>query len=285
MTIENNPVGDGGQASEPQPFSLNDDGTVNIPDGDSMTSVSVEELGKGFMRQSDYTRKTQDLALQRKDLASAQQLYDQLQANPHGMVTALADQLGVQLPQAPAPQTQNNRHDDDWDSGGWDEGTQPAPQQEDPRVTQMMDMFTQLQSQLNQVATNQARTSVETELDGVVAGLAEIGVQVEDSAAIVRFAKDRNMGNLADAANLMYQDDIVEARVAAATQEQQIVEQKREASQVVTPGVGVAGETPAPSGEDGTGLDLRAALDAALSEHGVSDIRQVSFDAPVRDSY
>lgn len=191
MTIENNPVGDGGQASEPQPFSLNDDGTVNIPDGDSMTSVSVEELGKGFMRQSDYTRKTQDLALQRKDLASAQQLYDQLQANPHGMVTALADQLGVQLPQAPAPQTQNNRHDDDWDSGGWDEGTQPAPQQEDPRVTQMMDMFTQLQSQLNQVATNQARTSVETELDGVVAGLAEIGVQVEDSAAIVRAQLER----------------------------------------------------------------------------------------------
>ena len=277
---ENTPL-DGDQGSGPEPFTFNEDGTVNIPD---VGSVSVEELGKGYLRQSDYTRKTQDLALQRSDLESAKQLYDQIQANPHGILPALAENLGVKLPQAPAPK-QTDPQGDGWDDGGWGDDVKPSAPQENPVETQMMGMLTQLQAQINDLRTGQTRTAVEQELDQAVASLTEVGIQVEDPQAILRFAHAKAMTSLDDAAKLMYADDIVEARVAAATKDENIVQQKREASQAVTPGTGAAGENPQPAGDNGEGLDLRAAMEAALNEHGVSDIRDVTFDTEVRSSY
>lgn len=44
--------------------------------------VSIDEVTKGYLRQSDYTRKTQELANQRKELAYLAQLKEQLEANP-----------------------------------------------------------------------------------------------------------------------------------------------------------------------------------------------------------
>ena len=44
--------------------------------------VSLDELRKGYLRQSDYTRKTQSLAQQRKDTQKAIELYEHINSNP-----------------------------------------------------------------------------------------------------------------------------------------------------------------------------------------------------------
>lgn len=280
---ENTP--NGGQASEPQPYTFNEDGTFNLPDGNT---VSAEELGKGYLRQSDYTRKTQDLAIQRKDTERAQALMAQLEANPKGTLEALAKNLGVEIGQAPAPTVPAPRQNDDW-GDSWDDNGGQVPQQEDPRIAAMAAQMEALMGQVQQLAGTQARGQVESEMDSVVNSFAEQGVNIEDRTALLRYAKEHGIGNLEQAATLMYQDDIVEARIAAATKsagEEKIVEEKRGASQAVTPGTGSVGSDPSPAaaGDDGK-LDIRAALEASLVEHNVTDIRDVSFDSQVRSHY
>ncbi len=44
--------------------------------------VSLDELKQGYLRQSDYTKKTQELAKQRKEAEEAIEVYKELQSNP-----------------------------------------------------------------------------------------------------------------------------------------------------------------------------------------------------------
>lgn len=44
--------------------------------------VTLEELQKGYLRQSDYTKKTTELANMRKELKQAEDLYKDIQSNP-----------------------------------------------------------------------------------------------------------------------------------------------------------------------------------------------------------
>ena len=44
--------------------------------------VTIDELSKGYLRQSDYTKKTTDVSNQKKELADAKALYDMVQSNP-----------------------------------------------------------------------------------------------------------------------------------------------------------------------------------------------------------
>jgi len=44
--------------------------------------VTIEELKNGYLRQADYTRKTQQLANQRRELEDAVKLYEHLKSNP-----------------------------------------------------------------------------------------------------------------------------------------------------------------------------------------------------------
>ncbi len=44
--------------------------------------VTIEELKNGYLRQSDYTRKTQELSNQRKEVEDAIKLYEHLKNNP-----------------------------------------------------------------------------------------------------------------------------------------------------------------------------------------------------------
>ena len=57
--------------------------------------VSLEELQNGYQRQSDYTRKTQELASERERLAQGEAIVQALESDPQGAVTALADAFGV----------------------------------------------------------------------------------------------------------------------------------------------------------------------------------------------
>lgn len=48
----------------------------------TFTAEDIKNLQQGSLRQSDYTKKTQELARQREELKDAKELYDYLKANP-----------------------------------------------------------------------------------------------------------------------------------------------------------------------------------------------------------
>jgi hypothetical protein len=62
--------------------------------------VTVDELIKGYQRQSDYTRKTQELAQQRQELEAARTLQAALENNPEATLQFLQQHYGVSLAQA-----------------------------------------------------------------------------------------------------------------------------------------------------------------------------------------
>lgn len=62
----------------------------NIDGVGEFTADEIREMKNGSLRQSDYTRKTQELAKQRDELKDAQELYDYLRTNPH-IVNAMYD--------------------------------------------------------------------------------------------------------------------------------------------------------------------------------------------------
>ena len=99
--------------------------------------VPLSELRDSGLRMADYTRKTQELADQRRELESAQTLAQMLQVNPKGTIEYLAEQNGLSLAQAQS--YVNNQSDDD----DWMQGT-PSPS--DPlteRLEQIENRFAQ----------------------------------------------------------------------------------------------------------------------------------------------
>lgn len=73
------------QSEEPKPQVFEIDGQ----------EVSLEELQRGYLRQSDYTRKTQEIARKERELAQAQQIMEAVQKNPE-----IASQVGYNPEQA-----------------------------------------------------------------------------------------------------------------------------------------------------------------------------------------
>lgn len=64
--------------------------------------ITLDEAQKGYLRQADYTRKTQELAQQRQQLQQAQALAAALERDPASTLQVLAETFGVNLaPQAP----------------------------------------------------------------------------------------------------------------------------------------------------------------------------------------
>ena len=58
------------------------DDTVEIG-GEKYTLDEIREFKQGYLRQSDYTKKTQELANQRREVEDAVKLYEYLRDNPH----------------------------------------------------------------------------------------------------------------------------------------------------------------------------------------------------------
>lgn len=73
----------------------NDATTVTLSDG---TVVDLEEMERGYLRQSDYTKKTQELSRQRDELSQAEQLLSALESDPEGTLAALQRHLLVDQP-------------------------------------------------------------------------------------------------------------------------------------------------------------------------------------------
>jgi len=64
------------------------------------TPITLDEARSGYLRQSDYTRKTQELAEMRSRLAEAEAITAALQQNPAETIAALQDAFGVGFDQS-----------------------------------------------------------------------------------------------------------------------------------------------------------------------------------------
>lgn len=77
--------------------TTSDPSIYTLSDG---TQVSLDELERGYLRQSDYTKKTQDLSRQRSELAQAEQLLHALETDPQATLEALQRHLGIEQQQS-----------------------------------------------------------------------------------------------------------------------------------------------------------------------------------------
>tara|TARA_R110002072_G_scaffold37262_1_gene109236 strand:- start:43 stop:768 length:726 start_codon:yes stop_codon:yes gene_type:complete len=119
--------------------SVNPDSSVEVsqePAGESFTvkvdgleeQVSLEELRDGYQRQSDYTRKTQELASERKRLEQAEAIVSSLESDPESTLKALGDAFGISA----APEQSEDLTRSSWDEP--DDATSKRLQELEGRV-------------------------------------------------------------------------------------------------------------------------------------------------------
>lgn len=80
-----------------QPLDLNEYGShlVSVKVNGEERQVPLSEAVNGFMMQSDYTRKSQELAASRKKAAQAEAIWDAIQRDPTNTISLLAEEFGV----------------------------------------------------------------------------------------------------------------------------------------------------------------------------------------------
>lgn len=77
---------------------------VDVQTVNGQETVSVQELKDGYLRQADYTRKTQDLAAQREQAKQALEFFAAFQSDPEGFARSIGVQAGF-LDQGSMPMT------------------------------------------------------------------------------------------------------------------------------------------------------------------------------------
>lgn len=143
-----------GSASEAAPIETSQKIPVKL--GDQEVEVTLEELQAGYMRQADYTRKTQDLANQRTELQSyiaLKEAYDQDPATAH-QVMAQFYGLDVQPPARPQADPERDLWDDE------DNVSNTRVLDDDPRLVQ-------LQRQYEMLRTNQIQQQIDREAEAL----------------------------------------------------------------------------------------------------------------------
>jgi hypothetical protein len=74
---------EGTQVTEPVQTETVPTETFFEIDGEKLTPQQIKEYRQGYLRQSDYTKKTQEIANLRKENNEALELYNYFRANPH----------------------------------------------------------------------------------------------------------------------------------------------------------------------------------------------------------
>lgn len=72
-----------------------DEATYTIKVDGAEQEVTLSELQNGYQRQSDYTRKTQELAAERQRLQQAETIASALESDPAGTLKALSTAFGI----------------------------------------------------------------------------------------------------------------------------------------------------------------------------------------------
>jgi len=205
------------------------DSSVGVPEepvGDGYTikvdgveeQVSLDELRDGYQRQSDYTRKTQELASERGRLQQAEAIVNSLEADPAGTLEALGNAFGVERTTGASPDPV-----DPWD--------EPDPSEQ---------RIASLEARLEQQDRVHRRQQVEKQVEQLKGTHGDF-----DAPALYQHALKHKIGNLEAAlAHMRY--DTVTAKVSKLEQDQERTEAKRGASVVEPSGSKQAGSTSEP---------------------------------------
>jgi hypothetical protein len=232
-------------------------------DGEEI-SVPLNEALQGYQRQADYTKKTQELAVQRQEAENALRLAQSVQANPGLTMQVLASQAGMSVEQflnlTPAQQQQV--------------AADSEPEYSDPFERALAE---ERQARMALEAKIEQREADEI-LHRAIGGLQQqLGATEEDVRAVVGQALQMGVGP--EMFPMIYQSQQYQKSLAiqqAQTQSQQqtaAAEQQRQAAarqaaQVVGSGSGVVGTTPAQvAGQPMTAAEAAA---AALESLGVA---------------
>jgi len=153
--------------------------TIKV-DGEEI-EVTLDELLNGYSRQSDYTRKTQELAQQRQQLETLAQFEQALARDPQAAIKALAQVYGI-----------------------GELGNQASVEELDPIEREVRELR-QLVSQ-QQEAQRVAQITTEA-AQAISAAKLEVGPQ-----ELIQFAYENQIGRLDVAARLMAQEGRANAR-------------------------------------------------------------------------
>ena len=201
-------------------------GVLGEPVGDGYTvkvdgveeQVSLDELRDGYQRQSDYTRKTQELASERGRLQQAEAIVNSLEADPAGTLAALGDAFGVggttAQPTGPV---------DPWD--------EPDPSEQ---------RIASLEARLANQDRLQRRQQVEKQVDQLKETYGDF-----DAPELYQHALTHKIGNLEAALTHMRYNDVA-AKASKLEQDKERTEAKRGASVVEPSGSKQAGSTAEP---------------------------------------
>lgn len=228
-----------------------DEPTFTLKDG---TTVTQTELINGYMRQSDYTRKTQDVANQRKELERKVQIATAIESDPENSLKTIADYYGVSFG---TPQRSAHEGSD----------MDPFAEPEDPKVAALEAQIADLKRQVGLVATDTAQSKIEKDLQELEASHGE-GF---DRDAVLRHAQVNNLPIQTAYRDFYFEEaqQAMRAQQARQQAEAQVIEEKRATQGVVhqgsNPAAGTVGE---PSGD---ASNVAEALQMALKQHGVDE--------------
>jgi|TARA_R110001599_G_scaffold230855_1_gene430141 hypothetical protein len=172
-------------------------------DGENQ-EVSLEELRDGYQRQSDYTRKTQELASERKRLQQAEAIVAALESDPAGTLTALGDAFGVEN-----QPISDGSYDTDYEA-------------EDPTSQRVA----QLEARLEAQDRLQRRNEMEKQVDNLKERYGDF-----DESELYQHALSNRIGNLEAALTHMRYGDVAD-RAEKLEKEQERTEAKRDATVV-----------------------------------------------------
>lgn len=181
--------------TDPEPETFTDetvetDGDTGEPGGEAMFTVTVDgapvevtlsELQNGYLRQADYTRKTQDIAETRRTADAYQQLEAALQQNPAEVLAALAESYGVPTNQA----------------------SEPAFDPDDPMEAALADLRSKVEQQnrwQEEMVMERRVQAIENELSQLASTYNDPDLNQEE---LLQFALDNKIGSL-DAAYRAY---------------------------------------------------------------------------------
>lgn len=196
--------------------------------------VPLAELRNGYMRQSDYTRKTQQIAADSEVVRWAKVLQDGFKTDPQGVITYLANQYGVALTNEPDP---------------WQELVET-----DPSLTPLVDRVRKQEQELAELRREAQTTSQDREAAAVRAELNEVQAKYPDfDPQVVIPVALQNGVRLEQAYKLWKADQLLAAKVddsaarAKAEEAAQRREKARAAKAKVSQGASKAKATPGDS--------------------------------------
>ncbi len=205
-------------------------------DGES-TQVSLNELQDGYQRQSDYTRKTQELASERSRLQQAEAIVVALEKDPSGTLQALARSFDIPL------DNKVDSSDESWDS----EDLDPMAQKVAALEARLED-----QDRINR------QTAIQKEVSQLQESYGDF-----DSQELLSHALKHQINNLEAALTHMRYNSVA-SEADKLRGELSVFEKKREAAVVESGGSKQVGSFPESSDKPKT---LRDAFAMALKQH------------------